>query len=135
MEIEVWRYGSERRGEDACAGRREPPTQAHCGRSSLAYRYAQDRGIGKLLTPAQKRRVVQAARKQLDISERQACRFVQANRRMIRYVRLLKDDEQLRHRLEELAAERRRFGFRRLTVLLRRDGMVVNIKRVLARLS
>ena len=67
----------------------------------------------------------------LDISERQACRYVQANRRMIRYVRIPKDDAALRRRLEELAAERRRFGFRRLGVLLRREGIVVNIKRVL----
>jgi putative transposase len=50
---------------------------------------------------------------------------------MIRYVRIPKDDGPLRRRLEELAAERRRFGFRRLAVLLRRDGLVVNIKRVL----
>ena len=50
---------------------------------------------------------------------------------MVRYVRIAKNDAELRARLEELAAERRRFGFRRLAVLLRRDGMVVNIKRVL----
>lgn len=50
---------------------------------------------------------------------------------MVRYVRIVKDDGPLRARLEELAAERRRFGFRRLAVLLRRDGLVVNIKRVL----
>ncbi|MGB9650287.1 MAG: IS3 family transposase, partial [Candidatus Cybelea sp.] len=79
----------------------------------------------------QKRRVVQAAREQLDISERQACRYVRANRRMIRYARIPKDDVPLRSRLEELAAERRRFGYRRLAVLLRRDGWNVNIKRVL----
>jgi hypothetical protein len=50
---------------------------------------------------------------------------------MVRYVRVAKDDDALRARLEELAAERRRFGFRRLAILLRRDGMNVNIKRVL----
>ena len=50
---------------------------------------------------------------------------------MVRYVRIAKDDAPLRLRLEELAAERRRFGFRRLAVLLRRDGLIVNIKRVL----
>ena len=50
---------------------------------------------------------------------------------MIRYVRIVKNDAELRARLEELATERRRFGFRRLAVLLRRHGMVVNIKRVL----
>lgn len=77
-----------------------------------------------------KRRVVQAIREKLDISERRACRYVRANRRMIRYIRISKDDGPLRARLEELAAERRRFGFRRLAVLLRRDGWMVNIKRV-----
>jgi putative transposase len=74
---------------------------------------------------------VQAARDQFDISERQACRYLRVNRRMVRYVRIAKNDAELRARLEELAAERRRFGFRRLAVLLRRDGIVVNIKRVL----
>jgi hypothetical protein len=46
---------------------------------------------------------VQAVRDQLDISERQACRYVQANRRMVRYIRIPKDDGPLRARLEELA--------------------------------
>jgi putative transposase len=40
------------------------------------------------------------------------------------------DDAPIRRRLEELAAERRRFGYRRLHVLLRREGIVVNIKRI-----
>ncbi len=44
---------------------------------------------------------------------------------MIRYKRVPKDDAPLRSRLEELAAERRRFGYRRLAVLLRRDGWQV----------
>lgn len=50
---------------------------------------------------------------------------------MIRYAFIMKDDGPIRERLKELAAERRRFGFRRLAVLLRRDGIIVNIKRVL----
>jgi hypothetical protein len=50
---------------------------------------------------------------------------------MIRYVRIAKDDGPLRARLEELASERRRFGFRRLAVLIRRAGWIVNIKCVL----
>lgn len=49
---------------------------------------------------------MQAARDQFDISERQACRFLRINRRMIRYVRVEKNDAELRGRLEELAAER-----------------------------
>lgn len=50
---------------------------------------------------------------------------------MIRYKRVPKDDAPLRSRLEEQAAERRRFGYRRLAVLLHRDGWNVNIKRIL----
>ena len=41
---------------------------------------------------------------------------------MFRYVRVVKDDGPIRRRLEELAMERRRFGYRRLQVLLRRQG-------------
>jgi putative transposase len=67
----------------------------------------------------------------LDISERRACRYLCANRRMVRYVGRRPDDSALRKRLEELAAERRRFGFRRLTVLLRRKGIKDNVKRIL----
>ena len=50
---------------------------------------------------------------------------------MVRYICIVKDYTKLLARLEDLAAERRRFGFRRLAVLLRRDGLIVNIKRVL----
>ena len=49
---------------------------------------------------------------------------------MVRYIRIVKDKTKLRARLEELASERSRFGFRRLAVLLRRDGLIENIKRV-----
>ena len=67
----------------------------------------------------------------LDISERQACRYLKANRRMVRYVRRRPEDSTLRIRLEALAAERRRFGFRQLTVLLRREGIEDHVKRIL----
>lgn len=40
------------------------------------------------------------------------------------------DDADLRERLRDLAAERRRFGYRRLAWLLRREGTVVNLKKV-----
>jgi putative transposase len=39
-------------------------------------------------------------------------------------------EEALRMRLRELAAARVRFGYRRLTVLLKRDGWDVNAKRI-----
>lgn len=106
----------------ACATSRKGAISAH-------FRWPDRRSRSAAICSPEARSAPIARR--LDISERQACRYVGANRRMVRYVRIVKDDGPLRARLEELAAERRRFGFRRLAVLLRRDGIVVNIKRVL----
>ena len=48
----------------------------------------------------------------------------------VRYRSRRIDDASLRERLRMLAKERRRFGYRRLHVLLRREGFVVNHKRL-----
>ena len=64
------------------------------------------------------------------MSERRACGLVEVNRSSVRYRRRRADDAPLRQRLRELANERRRFGYRRLHVLLRRKGWRVNHKRV-----
>jgi putative transposase len=64
------------------------------------------------------------------LSERRACGLVGMGRSSYRYDRQGPDDTALRGRLRELAAERRRFGYRRLRVLLRREGWAVNHKRV-----
>lgn len=53
-----------------------------------------------------------------------------ADRSSVRYRRRRADDGELRERLKALAAQRRRFGYRRLWVLLRREGYAVNKKRV-----
>jgi putative transposase len=50
---------------------------------------------------------------------------------MVRYVGRRPDDSALRKRLEELAAVRGRFGFLRLTVLLRHEGIKDNVKGIL----
>jgi putative transposase len=55
--------------------------------------------------------------------------MIGADRTTMRYRSRRSGDEALRARLRELAAERRRFGYRRLHVLLRREGLVVNRKR------
>jgi len=48
----------------------------------------------------------------------------------VRYHSRRPDDNELRQRLRALAQERRRFGYRRLHVLLRREGFTVNHKRL-----
>jgi len=63
-------------------------------------------------------------------SERRACRLVGVQRTVIRYQCQASDPPGLRERLCALAAERRRYGYRRLHVLLRREQFVVNHKRV-----
>ena len=64
------------------------------------------------------------------VSQRRAARLLPMNRGTLRYVARRDDQLALRRRLRELAAVRVRFGYRRLTVLLRREGWRVNAKRV-----
>lgn len=69
-------------------------------------------------------------REQYPVSERRACGLLEVWRSSWRYRRRRTDDPVLRERLRELAQQRRRFGYRRLHVLLRRAGWAVNHKRV-----
>jgi putative transposase len=65
------------------------------------------------------------------MSQRRACRLLGAHRRTIRYQRrIAADDEKVRQRLRTLAAERPRWGYRRLHILLKREVGVINHKRV-----
>ncbi len=64
------------------------------------------------------------------MSERRACRVLGVDRTSVRYQTTRAPDTELRERLKALAQERRRFGYRRLHVLLRREGHAVNRKRV-----
>ena len=66
---------------------------------------------------------------QTAISQRRACCLVGLSRSVLSYrSKKQRSDARLQGRLRELAAERKRFGYRRLHVLLRREG--VNHKKV-----
>ena len=65
------------------------------------------------------------------MSDRRACKAIGFCRMTIRYETTRSDDHDLRERMKALAHERRRFGYRRLHVLLRREGHLVNHKRLL----
>lgn len=60
----------------------------------------------------------------------EGCRPVGVSRQVIRYQPTRADDAPLRARLRELAAERRRFGYRRLGYLLAREGITPNHKKL-----
>ena len=83
-----------------------------------------------MVTPAAKREAVAHLRSAFDMSERRACRTIGCVRMMVRYRCRRPDDAELRERLRNLARARRRFGYRRLHVLLRREGFTVNHKRL-----
>ena len=63
-------------------------------------------------------------------SQRRACRLVGVGRSTARYRSRRREDEPVRRRSRELAGERPRCGCRRLHALLRREGIVVNHKRI-----
>ena len=71
-----------------------------------------------------------AAREAHEISERRACSIIGADRSAVRYSHRRSDDVATRTRLKELAAQRRRFGWRRLKLLLKREGICMNHKKL-----
>src|SRR5215831_6024989 len=83
-----------------------------------------------MVTPAAKRETVAHVRSAFELSERRACKIVGCVRMTVRYCSRRSLDTELRERLRALAHERRRFGYRRLHVLLRREGFIVNHKRL-----
>src|SRR5260370_33576828 len=75
-----------------------------------------------MVGPAAKRAAVAHLQAVMSLSERRACSIVGADRKMVRYRSSRPPDAELRGRLRDLANERRRFRYRRLFVLLPRDG-------------
>jgi putative transposase len=76
------------------------------------------------------REAVGRAMERHGLSQRHACRLVGLDRSTLRYQRKRPDDATVRQRLRELAAERRRFGYRRLGWMLAREGHAMNHKKL-----
>jgi len=75
-----------------------------------------------MVRPVDKRASVARLQAEFSVSERRACRIIGADRTSMQYRTRRTPDTALRQRLRELAHERRRFGYRRLFILLRREG-------------
>jgi putative transposase len=63
-------------------------------------------------------------------SQRRACGLVGLHPKTYRYASKRTDDSALRAKLKELASQRRRFGYRRLGLLLARQGIKLNRKKL-----
>jgi putative transposase len=74
--------------------------------------------------------LVRTVRQAYQISEKRACGLMLITRWINRYKSRRDSQDELRMRLRELAGSRTRYGYRRLTVMLRREGWLVNTKRV-----
>jgi transposase InsO family protein len=85
-----------------------------------------------MVRPAAKREAVAFLKAEFQMSERRACRVIAADRKMVRYQSHRPPEPVLIARLRELANERRRFGYRRLFILLRREGEPSGIDRFTA---
>jgi putative transposase len=83
-----------------------------------------------MVGPAVQRDAVAHLQAVMGLSERRACSIVGADRKMVRYRSRRPPDSELRIRLRELANERRRFGYRRLFILLRREGEPSGVNRI-----
>lgn len=64
------------------------------------------------------------------LSERAACRLAGCPRRTFQYRLRRCDDPKIVERMRAIAAERPRFGWRRINVLLQREGIMLNHKRL-----
>ena len=82
-----------------------------------------------MVSPAHRRAMVSWAQTAFQLSQRRACRALNLERTIIRYVSCRPPDTAVRSRLRELAAARPAFGQKRLHVLLRRDGLAINHKK------
>lgn len=82
-----------------------------------------------MVSPAERRAAVVWARGAFRVSERRACRALEVERSMVRYRAHGRDDLPVRARLRELAHTRPAFGHKRLHVLIRPEGWMINHKK------
>ncbi|GHC81215.1 hypothetical protein GCM10010136_34590 [Limoniibacter endophyticus] len=83
-----------------------------------------------MVTPDVKRDAVVHICAQHGVSQRRACEVLSFDRSSIRYRSVRPDDASIRDAMKKVASERRRFGYRRIHVMLDRQGIVMNLKKL-----
>ena len=76
-----------------------------------------------MVTPDAKRKAVAHACDGHGVSQRRACQALNIDRSTVRYVSTRPDDAPLRAAMKAVASERRRFGYRRIHLMLERQGI------------
>ena len=111
------------------AGGREHEAEEASGRNDAGQRHFEGHQQPKVVTPAARRQAVAHACAAHGVSERRACKAMAVDRSSARYRSCRACDAAVRLCIRELAARRRRFGYRRLHLLLTREGHHMNHKR------
>jgi putative transposase len=88
-----------------------------------------------MVTPDGKREALAHVCAKHGVSQRRACEVLSVDRSSMRYRSIRSDDADIREAMKLVASERRRFGYRRIHVMLDRQGMVMNPEEASASLS
>jgi putative transposase len=83
-----------------------------------------------MVTPEAKRKAVVHLIDSHQVSQRRACDVLQVDRSSVRYQPKRGNDAELRDAIKRVARERRRFGYRRINVMLQREGIHMNHKKL-----
>lgn len=83
-----------------------------------------------MVAPDAKRKAVAHVVAVHGISQRRACEMLAVDRSSVRYRSVRADDAAERAAMKAVAAERRRFGYRRIHIMLKRQGIVMNLKKL-----
>lgn len=81
------------------------------------------------MRPVRKRKLIDAVRGQWDVSARRACRLLEMDPSTYHYKSRRPGQADLERRIKEIAQTRVRYGYRRVHVLLRRDGWSISLKK------
>src|SRR5208283_1452992 len=92
--------------------------------------YAPGGAVKKVVRPARKRELVNYLMDSFRVSERRSCTVLVFARTSHRYMHKRDGQAALRMRIKDIASARVRFGYRRIYLLLRREGWRVNHKRI-----
>lgn len=82
------------------------------------------------MTPDAKRKAVAHLMDVHQVSQRRACTTLDVDRSTVRYKSRRVDDVELRDAIKGVSRERRRFGYRRIHVMIEREGHIVNHKKL-----
>ena len=82
-----------------------------------------------MVTPQAQRLCCKTMEEYHGLSQRRACQLVGAHRASIRYKSQKSDEISLKENIISIAHEKRRYGYRRIHIILRRNGIKINHKK------